>query len=54
MVGVGLKTVTGQKPLTEIARKNLKYTERLVVYLVGGMMDGSHGSCDDGFCCERV
>ncbi len=24
--------------------------------MVGGMMDGSLGSCDDGFlfCCERV
>ncbi len=26
------------------------------MYMVGGMMDGSHGFCDDGilFCCERV
>jgi hypothetical protein len=24
--------------------------------MVGGMIDGSHGSCDDDllFCCERV
>ncbi len=27
---------------------------QLVVCMVGGMMDGSHGSCDYGFCCERV
>jgi hypothetical protein len=29
---------------------------QLVVCMVGGMMDGSHGSCDDDFlfCCERV
>jgi hypothetical protein len=31
---------------------------QLVVCMVGGMMDGSHGSCDDGFSsvvsCEWV
>jgi hypothetical protein len=27
---------------------------QLVVYMVGRMMDGSHGFCDDGFCCGRV
>ncbi len=27
---------------------------QLVVFMVGGVMDSSHGSFDNGSCCERV